>query len=54
MSHVMLNVRNVLFVFVFLNSFYYWVYRLGIAVLPSVPTTILSYTILWVDFYSSN
>ena len=36
-------------IFIFLNSFYYWVYSLGIASLLSAPTTILYYIILWVD-----
>ena len=33
--------------FCFFNSFYCWVYRLGIAVLPTAPTTVLLLQVLW-------
>ena len=42
------------FLFFLLNSFYYWVYRLGFAGLPSAPTTITDYIILWVDLLLSS
>ena len=32
--------RKLCIFFFFLISFYFWVYRLGIAVLPTAPTTI--------------